>query len=1024
MSSTVTLVDNIRILGESKDTTIFSCSGHSIGNTNGYPYFSGVDKSKIVFDNIQINGNGSWTSTPFANPYGAGNSVGFNNANTGIFIYPTGSGKADIQISNCDIRGLEFGAVIGQGFSPNGQIIERVIVRDSYFYNIGWIATYFYGVNHFLFQQNTVESVDGNMTAPGVTSTTLSKFGDALHVQQSSNGIVDDNVITDLQDSGVILEPGVGNNSNIVISNNLFHDFQANRGDEEQSAIYVGDSGTDDPIVCTGNLIKSIPGRGITGESCNIVGGSIYDCDVGIIAAPSKTFLVDSVDIRNCRLGVYLLSSDTVAGNPVSVKNCTILNNTQCGIYIGNTTKYEISNNLIQDNGTGVTPSTHSGAFVDQWAANNSGITAVFTNDDCLIHDNVFVSTANAGDTTGQLTAISVYSAENTQAQNVLNNLFIFTGTLAAYPSNLQVTPCAFQTWFFNVTDYTRTSYELFSNGNRSTKTGFTNTSTIEGAAGFPRLVGYASAAPGSGAHLRGDFYLNSAISSGSPYLFMCVTSGTPGTWESWGGTGTISLAAVGSSPNANGASASGSILTLQPASASFPGVVTTASQSFAGDKTFTTVVAINGNTITLDADGTGAQNTAILQGTSTNRLGLSANSSQGNGGELYLFGPNHSTDPQTIKFANNGAFTGTVDTNGKWTLGASGGSQVHALNGSASATGSYTGTAFISSSTDTASAGVVRLANAENISWRNAGHSANLSLTVNSSNALQFNSITLVDLSTSQVLTNKTLSGNTAVTLISGSGTLTLNTSGTITVPNGTDTLVGKATTDILTNKTLSGNTATNLISGSGTLTLNTSGTITLPNATDTLVGKATSDVFTNKSIDAATNTLTNIANSAISSSAAIAGTKISPDFGSQNVVTTGTGTFTSLSQTGNQITLDSDATGAQLVGLKSGANTNQLYLTANTVAGNGGELSLYGSAHGSKPNQIQFASNGNFVGTIDSAGSYTIGLNSSSAHTLNTVVATTASAGANGAVPAQVAGYITITINGTSRKIPYFAT
>lgn len=108
----------------------------------------------------------------------------------------------------------------------------------------------------------------------------------------------------------------------------------------------------------------------------------------------------------------------------------------------------------------------------------------------------------------------------------------------------------------------------------------------------------------------------------------------------------------------------------------------------------------------------------------------------------------------------------------------------------------------------------------------------------------------TLVARATTDTLTNKTLSGNTAVTLISGSGTLTLNTSGTMTLPNATDTVVGKATTDTLTNKTLTGNTAVNLISGSGTLTLNTTGTVTLPNATDTLVGKATTDTLTNKTL------------------------------------------------------------------------------------------------------------------------------------------------------------------------------
>lgn len=62
----------------------------------------------------------------------------------------------------------------------------------------------------------------------------------------------------------------------------------------------------------------------------------------------------------------------------------------------------------------------------------------------------------------------------------------------------------------------------------------------------------------------------------------------------------------------------------------------------------------------------------------------------------------------------------------------------------------------------------------------------------------------TLVTDAATQTLTNKTLTGNTAANLISGSGTLTLPTSGTITVPNGTDTLVTLAASQILTNKTL----------------------------------------------------------------------------------------------------------------------------------------------------------------------------------------------------------------------------
>lgn len=50
--------------------------------------------------------------------------------------------------------------------------------------------------------------------------------------------------------------------------------------------------------------------------------------------------------------------------------------------------------------------------------------------------------------------------------------------------------------------------------------------------------------------------------------------------------TGDVTLTAVGSSPNANAASLSGQALTLQPASASFPGILTTGTQTIGGDKT------------------------------------------------------------------------------------------------------------------------------------------------------------------------------------------------------------------------------------------------------------------------------------------------------------------------------------------------------------------------------------------------------------------------------------------------------
>lgn len=59
------------------------------------------------------------------------------------------------------------------------------------------------------------------------------------------------------------------------------------------------------------------------------------------------------------------------------------------------------------------------------------------------------------------------------------------------------------------------------------------------------------------------------------------------------GGGGVTTMAAIGSSPNANGATISGSTLNLEPASASFGGVVTTGTQTIAGVKTFSSDVTV-----------------------------------------------------------------------------------------------------------------------------------------------------------------------------------------------------------------------------------------------------------------------------------------------------------------------------------------------------------------------------------------------------------------------------------------------
>jgi hypothetical protein len=96
-----------------------------------------------------------------------------------------------------------------------------------------------------------------------------------------------------------------------------------------------------------------------------------------------------------------------------------------------------------------------------------------------------------------------------------------------------------------------------------------------------------------------------------------------------------VTLSAIGSTPNANAATLTGQVLNLEPASASFGGVVTTGTQSFAGDKTLTgTLYGIGLSMTGTVADivqGTATSGKA-LRGTATTGWGLYASATTGVG--------------------------------------------------------------------------------------------------------------------------------------------------------------------------------------------------------------------------------------------------------------------------------------------------------------------------------------------------------------------------------------------------------
>jgi hypothetical protein len=87
------------------------------------------------------------------------------------------------------------------------------------------------------------------------------------------------------------------------------------------------------------------------------------------------------------------------------------------------------------------------------------------------------------------------------------------------------------------------------------------------------------------------------------PYALYAAKSGNPGI---------SSVAPTGTTPNGNGATVSGTTLTLQPASENFGGIVTTDAQNFSGAKHFYSPVSTEG-TLTVGNDFSGSGRVNIL---------------------------------------------------------------------------------------------------------------------------------------------------------------------------------------------------------------------------------------------------------------------------------------------------------------------------------------------------------------------------------------------------------------------------
>jgi hypothetical protein len=164
-----------------------------------------------------------------------------------------------------------------------------------------------------------------------------------------------------------------------------------------------------------------------------------------------------------------------------------------------------------------------------------------------------------------------------------------------------------------------------------------TSTTTTTGALTVGGGVGIAeNLNVGGNAKITGTL----TVAGGTPGAGKVLTSDANGLGSWTSPTGVTTLAAIGSTPNANGATISGTTLNLEPASDTFGGVVTTGAQTFAGAKTFSNVINVTPSTAT---SGAGSSSTIAAQNGFTNSNGGALNliagngNGSGNGGDINL---------------------------------------------------------------------------------------------------------------------------------------------------------------------------------------------------------------------------------------------------------------------------------------------------------------------------------------------------------------------------------------------------
>lgn len=479
----------------------------------GTDVVTGVEISGLIFD-----GKGEWSSDAFANPYGGGNSVGFTNKQRGLRV---ATGCSDFHVHGCEFKGLHEGVELSSA--------SKCKIVDNIFSNIGNAGIQLYSVSYSVVAGNSISGVKGNLTDAGTTDVAFSKYADGIYAYGCTDCIIQNNPIEDCKRIGIVLE-GNGTsilNSGVTVQGNVIRNMNGCRGTEYNAGIWIETGMTDGTCSVLGNTCYNVGATagnhasyGIQAHNATVTGNVVTGFDAGIIG---KQFRVTGNTVTLNAIGIYVNAQE--AAKVSSLLHNTVYANTGTGILVVQCHGViVISGNTIEDNGTAGVAGKTAGIKIERF----------YNNQKLSIVGNTFISSANQGAAAGQLYSLLAVAGGdfNFDTSGWRNNTFLFTGTWTyVWPANLKVVPCAF--------GYDNTS-QIYVYDVCEAQGNYTNKMPQPGvdnnlSEGNLRFVGYSTNIPSSGTWFAGDYKLARAVAAGGVMGWVCTTSGTPGTWKTFG---------------------------------------------------------------------------------------------------------------------------------------------------------------------------------------------------------------------------------------------------------------------------------------------------------------------------------------------------------------------------------------------------------------------------------------------------------------------------------------------------------